>query len=135
MAGIVRRVELQGHDDARGRITVAEHGRELPFVVRRAYVLHETQGGAARGFHAHRQLHQLMVALVGGVTVTLDDGHQREDVRLDNPRNAILVGPGLWREMRDFTPDCVLLVLADSEFQESDYIRDRAEFLRQFGQA
>ena len=130
MSSIVRYVGLQNYDDSRGGLTVIEHGRELPFLVRRAYVIHAAKPGAERGFHAHIQLNQLMVALAGGVTLTLDDGKTREEVRLDNPRAGVLVGPGLWREMRNFTSDCVLLVLADREFEESDYIHDRAEFLR-----
>ena len=130
MGSLVKLVELASRGDSRGGLVVAECGRELPFPVRRAYILHSTLAGAERGFHAHIALNQLAVALAGKVRMTLDDGHSREDVWLDSPSKGLLIGPGLWREMRDFSPDCVLLVLADREYDEADYIRDYNLFLK-----
>jgi dTDP-4-dehydrorhamnose 3,5-epimerase-like enzyme len=85
--------------------------------------------GVERGFHAHRKLEQLAIAVSGSCTFVLDDGSVREEVRLDRPDGALLMAPMVWHEMRDFSPECVLLVLASEPYSEDDYIRDYSEFL------
>lgn len=127
---LVRLVDIPRKGDVRGQLCVAELGGALPFAVRRAYWIHSTQPGVARGFHAHRKLHQLCVCVSGSVRMSLFDGRREESVVLDSPSRGLLIGPGLWREMHDFSPGCVLLVLADAEYDEADYIRDRKEFVR-----
>jgi dTDP-4-dehydrorhamnose 3,5-epimerase-like enzyme len=84
----------------------------------------------SRGFHAHKQLHQVCVCVAGSVRISLFDGRREESVVLDSSAKGLLIGPGLWREMHDFSPDCVLMVFADAEYDEADYIRDRAQFIR-----
>lgn len=129
-ASLIQLIALPQRDDARGQLTVAELGGALPFVVRRAYWLHGTKPGVSRGFHAHKRLRQLCVCLAGSVRVSLFDGHKEESVVLASPTQGLLIGPGLWREMHDFSPDCILMVFADAEYAEADYIRDRAEFIK-----
>jgi dTDP-4-dehydrorhamnose 3,5-epimerase-like enzyme len=129
-SSLVQWVDLPQHGDARGGLSVAELGAALPFVVRRAYWLHGTRPGAARGGHAHRRLRQLCVCVAGSVRLDLFDGRREESAVLDSPARGLLVGPGLWREMRDFSADAVLLVLADAEYDASDYVRDRDQFVR-----
>lgn len=129
-ASLLQLVALPPRDDARGQLTVAELGGALPFVVRRAYWLHGTKPGVSRGFHAHKRLRQLCVCVAGSVRVSLFDGRKEESVVLASPTQGLLIGPGLWREMHDFSPDCVLMVFADAEYDEADYIRDRAEFIK-----
>lgn len=124
-------VDIPDLADGRGGLCVAELGGALPFPVRRAYWLHSTARGARRGFHAHRQLRQLCVCLSGSVTFRLDDGSGESVVSLDSPSRGLLLGPGVWREMGDFAPGAVLLVLADAEYDEADYIREREAFLRE----
>lgn len=115
--------------DERGRLVAIEGENGLPFPVRRIYYLYGMPSGAERGFHAHRKLEQLAIAVSGSCTFVLDDGSSREEVRLDRPDACLRIGPAVWREMRDFSADCVLLVLASERFEDGDYIRDYDEFL------
>ena len=124
---VLKRVERK--EDARGALIALETGREVPFAIERAYFLFDTTEGSERGFHAHRALSQLAVCVAGACTIIVDDGRQRREVRLDSPDQNLLMGPMLWREMRDFEPGNVLMVLASAHYDESDYIRDYDEFL------
>jgi dTDP-4-dehydrorhamnose 3,5-epimerase len=109
---------------------VAELGGALPFPVRRVYWIHATKPGVSRGFHAHKELRQLCICVAGSVRISLFDGRREESVVLDSSAKGLLIGPGLWREMHDFSPDCVLMVFASAEYDEADYIRDRDQFIR-----
>ena len=130
---LVRLVDIPQRGDDRGGLSVAEVGGVLPFVVRRVYWIHGTKPGVSRGFHAHKQLRQVCVCVAGSVRLSLFDGRTEESVVLDSPAQGLLIGPGLWREMHDFSPGCVLMVFADAEYDEADYIRDRGEFIRHAG--
>jgi len=123
-------VDIPQRGDARGKLSVVELGGVLPFPVRRVYWIHGTKTGVSRGFHAHKKLSQLCVCVAGSVRLSLFDGRREEDVVLDTSAKGLLIGPGLWREMHDFSPDCVLVVFADAEYDEADYIRDRDQFIR-----
>lgn len=119
-----RTIELDVKGDERGSLIAFERATGVPFAIARAYTIFGTRPGVSRGFHAHHRLRQWLVALAGGCTVRLDDGRDGADIRLDRPEVALEIGPLVWREMHDFTPDCVLLVLADAPYDEADYIRD-----------
>jgi dTDP-4-dehydrorhamnose 3,5-epimerase-like enzyme len=127
---LVQLVPIPQRGDARGSLSVAELGGALPFVVRRVYWIHGTKPGVSRGFHAHKQLHQLCVCVAGSVRIVLFDGQREEDVTLNSSAQGLLIGPDLWREMHDFSPDCVLMVFASAEYDETDYIRDRSQFIQ-----
>lgn len=127
---LIQLIDIPQCGDARGALSVAELGGVLPFSVRRAYWIHGTKLGVSRGFHAHKQLRQLCVCVAGSVRLSLFDGHREESVVLDSSAKGLLIGPRLWREMHDFSPDCVLMVFADAEYDEADYIRDRDQFIR-----
>jgi dTDP-4-dehydrorhamnose 3,5-epimerase-like enzyme len=129
-ASLIQLVDIPQRGDPRGQLSVAELGGALPFPVRRVYWIHGTKPGVSRGFHAHKKLHQLCVCVAGSVRLSLFDGKSEESVVLDSSAKGLLVGPGLWREMHDFSPDCVLMVFADAEYDEADYIRDRDQFIR-----
>ena len=129
-APLIQVIEIPQHGDARGRLSVAEFGRALPFVVRRVYWIYGTKAGVRRGFHGHKELRQLCVCVAGSVSLSLFDGYREESVMLDSPAKGLLIGPGIWREMYDFSRDCVLMVFADAEYDEADYIRDRDQFIR-----
>jgi dTDP-4-dehydrorhamnose 3,5-epimerase len=129
-ASLIQLVDIPQRGDARGQLSVAELGGVLPFAVRRAYWIHGTKPGVSRGFHAHRQLRQLCVCVAGSVRISLFDGTREESVVLATTTQGLLIGPGLWREMHDFSQDCVLMVFADAEYAESDYIRDREQFIK-----
>ncbi len=116
--------------DERGSLVALETYKTVPFDVKRVYYIFGTKPGVSRGFHAHRALQQLAVCVTGTFRMVLDDGHQREDVWLDSPTKGLLIGDLVWREMHDFSPDCVLLVLASEFYNEADYIRSYDEFKR-----
>ena len=122
-------IRFNSISDGRGELVALECGRQIPFTVRRVYYMYEVPAGCSRGYHAHLQLNQLCIALHGSVKMILDDGVERREVLLDHPTKAVRIGPGVWREMHDFSSDCVLMVLADQAYDESDYIRDYDRFL------
>ena len=115
--------------DARGRLVAIEGASDVPFAIARVYYVYATTPGVTRGFHAHRALNQLAVAVAGSCTMLLDDGANKVSVRLDDPAVGLTMGSMIWREMSDFSDDCVLMVLADAVYDEADYIRDYNDFL------
>ena len=125
-----RLIDVRRFDDARGSIAVIEYGREIGFLVRRAYFL-QTPGGAARGAHAHRHLEQLIIAMRGSVDITLDNGRGRCRHRLDQPDQGLYLGPMVWREMTNFSADSLCFVLASECYDDADYIRDHESFVRE----
>jgi dTDP-4-dehydrorhamnose 3,5-epimerase-like enzyme len=126
--------DLAVRGDERGSLIALEGGASLPFELARAYYIFGTQTGVSRGFHAHRELRQLAVAVCGSCTMIVEDGTKREEVRLERPDRGLLIEGLVWREMHDFSEDCVLLVLADRRYDEGDYIRSYDEFLAAAGQ-
>jgi dTDP-4-dehydrorhamnose 3,5-epimerase-like enzyme len=127
---LAKLINFESKDDARGALTIAQLGAGLPFEVRRVYWLHATKPGVSRGFHAHKKLRQVCVCLAGSVRVVLFDGQKEESVVLKANEQALYLEPGLWREMHDFSADCLFIVFADAEYDEADYIRDRTEFIK-----
>lgn len=125
--------QLQALGDVRGALIAVEEGRNVPFEIKRVYYLFNTGAGVVRGLHAHRKLKQLAIAVRGSCRFRLDDGHEKIDIVLDNPCQALLIESFVWREMYDFSPDCVLMVLADQLYDESDYVRDYDAFLKEVG--
>ena len=114
--------------DDRGSLIAIEAEKSVPFPVRRVYYIFGTKEGVERGFHAHKALNQVAVAVTGSCEMVLDDGQSETTVVLDSAEKGVLIGPGMWRVMRNFTPDCVLLVLADQHYDEADYIRNYDDF-------
>lgn len=124
-----RLIPLDVRGDERGRLVAIEGMSDVPFAIARVYYVYATSLGVTRGLHAHRALNQLAVAVSGSCTMLIDNGAQRAEVRLDDPAVGLGMGPMIWREMSDFSPDCVLMVLADAAYDEADYIRDYDQFL------
>jgi len=122
-------ITLRTVEDPRGSLTIAEGEQDIPFSIRRVYYLYDVPQGGARGGHAHRNLHQVLVAVTGGFDVVLDDGAVRRRLRLQDPRTALHILPGVWREMDRFTENAVCVVLASELYEASDYLRDYQEFL------
>lgn len=118
------------HSERKGNLTVVENGVTLPFDVKRVYYLYDVPGGESRGSHAHRELSQLIVAASGSFKVTLDDGNVRRSFFLNRPYQGLLVRPGLWRDLDDFSSGAVCMVLASDIYKADDYIRDYDEFLK-----
>ena len=127
-------VELdKHHSDRKGNLSVVGNGKDVPFEVRRVYYLYDVPGGECRGGHAHKALYQLVVAASGSFSVTLDDVKDKRTFVLNRPYQGLLVLPGMWRTLDDFSSGSVCLVLASEKYDEEDYIRDYDEFLNYRG--
>ena len=126
----VKYIDFQSHGDARGNLGVAEYGKELPFPIQRVYFIYGVEGNQRRGFHAHKELHQVLFAIHGSCKVLLDDGTDKETVLLDSPVKGILIDTPTWREIFDFSKDAVLVCFASDVYRVSDYIRDYDAFLQ-----
>ena len=122
-------VELDRHHSQRkGDISVVENGKEVPFDVKRIYYLYDVPGGADRGGHAHKELYQLIVAASGAFTVELDDGTNKKAFTLNRPYQGLLIKPGIWRTLTDFSSGSICMVLASEKYDEKDYIRNYNDF-------
>ena len=127
---LIRLIDLPSLGDERGSLVAIEANKHIPFEVKRVYYIFGTQPGVSRGFHAHKNLQQLAVCVAGKCRMLLDDGVNKESVWLDSPTKGLLIGNNVWREMHEFSDDCVLLVLASEYYDESDYIRDYSDFTK-----
>lgn len=123
-------IELDRHHSPRkGDISVVENGITVPFETKRVYYLYDVPGGVERGGHAHKQLKQLIVAVSGSFTVTLDDGSTKRSFTLNRPYMGLYVVPGIWRTLEDFSSGSVCLVLASEKYDSADYIRSYDQFI------
>lgn len=121
-------ISLQVHGDDRGSLIALENGHNLPFDVKRVYYIYGTKEGVSRGFHAHKKLKQLLIAVSGSVEIHCEMHGQKTVYLLDTPDKALVIEGMVWRTMENFSPDCVLMVLADDYYNEDDYVRDYAVF-------
>ena len=124
-----RIIDIRKFTDNRGYLSVIEGGMDIPFEIKRIYYLYMVPE-AARGAHAHKQLQQLLVATSGSVDITLDDGKEKKTFHLDRPWKGLLVVPGLWRDLDNFSGGTVLMCLASEHYEAEDYIRDYDAFLK-----
>lgn len=122
--------EFQSHGDSRGQLIALEESIDIPFHVKRIYYMYDTGEGVRRGFHAHKSLEQILICIHGSCKILLDDGAEKLVVPLERPNEGLYLSNNIWREMYDFSPDAVLMVLASELYDESDYIRDYDEFLK-----
>jgi len=125
---LIQLLELPIFGDGRGDLVSVEAGKHIPFQIKRVYCLFNL-ADHPRGMHSHRQLQQLAFCVHGSCRFVLDNGTEREDVVLSAPTKGLLIGNLIWREMHDFTDDCVIMVLASEHYDEADYIRDYDTFL------
>lgn len=123
-----RITDIRKYMDNRGYLSVIEGNEDIPFEIKRIYYLYMVPE-AARGAHAHKQLQQLLIATSGSVNITLDDGQKKKTFCLDRPWKGLLVVPGLWRDLDNFSEGSVLMCLASEHYDTEDYIRDYEEFL------
>ena len=114
--------------DTRGNLTFIEENQHVPFPIQRVYYLYDVPGGAERGGHAHKALHQLIIAISGSFDVVLDDGHEKQRHHLNRSYFGLYVCPMIWRELDNFSSGSVCLVLASRHYDEDDYYRDYTEY-------
>src|SRR5574344_354262 len=123
-------IELNKNHREKGNLTVVENQKEIPFDVKRCYYLYDVPGGETRGGHSHKELRQLIIAASGSFDVTLDDGRHKRTFTLNRPYQGLLVVPGIWRDLNNFSSGSVCLVLASLPYSREDYIRDYDEFIK-----
>lgn len=128
---LIKLIDFLSLGDERGALVALESNNNIPFDIKRVYYIFGTQQGIARGFHAHKQLKQVAVCITGKCSMLLDNGIIKEVVLLDSATKGVLIESMVWHEMHEFSDDCVLLVLADDHYDESDYIRNYKEFMIQ----
>jgi dTDP-4-dehydrorhamnose 3,5-epimerase-like enzyme len=116
--------------DVRGNLSFIEQNNQVPFEIRRVYYLYDVPVGATRGGHAHRGLHQMIIALSGSFDVVLDDGYKKRTFFLNRPHYGLYVPPRIWRELENFSSNSVALSLVSEVYDESDYVRDYNTFKR-----
>jgi hypothetical protein len=124
-----RVIHLPRIADPRGNLTFVEGNDHVPFDIERVYYLYDVPGGAERGGHAHKALHQLIIAMSGSFDVVLDDGAEKARYHLNRSYHGLYVCPMIWRELDNFSSGSVCLVLASNRYDESDYFREYASFL------
>lgn len=122
-------ITLERHHHVNGNLTVVEDHNEVPFKIKRVYYLYDIPGGEERGGHAHKALYQLIVAISGSFTVNITDGRESKSITLNRPYEALLIVPGIWRTLDNFSSGSVCAVIASEHYDESDYIRNYNEFL------
>lgn len=126
----IKMYEFKPHGDARGQLVAIEENKDIPFDIKRVYYMYDTTEGVTRGYHAHKSLEQILICVHGSCKIRLNDGKEVEVVTLDKPFEGLYIANNMWREMFDFSPDAVLMVLASQHYDESDYIRNYDDFMR-----
>jgi hypothetical protein len=126
-------IDLPKIHDPRGNLTFIEGGTHIPFDIQRVYYLYDVPGGSERGGHAHKALHQLIIAMSGSFDVLLDDGRVKKRFHLNRPYCGLYICPMIWRELENFSSGSVCMVLASNKYDEDDYYRDYDVYLAAAG--
>ena len=129
-----RIIELPKITDRRGNLTFIEGNNHIPFEIKRVYYLYDVPGGADRGSHAHKLLHQFVICLSGSFDLILDDGYGEKVFSLNRSHNGVYICPMIWRHLNNFSSGAVCMVLASEVYDENDYIRDRSQFISSVSQ-
>ena len=121
---------FQQHGDERGQLVALEEQKDIPFEIKRVYYMYDTKEGVRRGYHAHKSLEQILICIHGSCKILMDNGEEKKIISLEKPYEGLYINNNIWREMVDFSPDAVLMVLASDYYKEEDYIRNYDEFLK-----
>lgn len=123
-------IDFTVHGDKNGNLISLEQNNNIPFEIKRMYYIYGTGSDITRGHHAHKKLKQVLVAISGSCDIKIDNGKEEHSVNLSSPEKGLLIDSVVWREMSNFSSDCVLVVLADSLYEEGDYLRDYDGFIK-----
>ena len=126
-------LEFKEYGDERGNLVVAEGEKDIPFEIKRVFYMYGSDPGIIRGRHANRNSQFVLINVAGTSRVRLDDGFTTKVVELDKPRMGLYIAPMVWKDMYDFSPDSVLLCLSDANYDDSEYIRDYNDYLKETG--
>lgn len=132
---LIEWIELPNLGDHRGSLVVAEANRNIPFNIQRLYYIFGAQPDVPRGFHAHKDLQQIAFCIQGSCKMLMDNGKEKLEVLIGQSNKGLFIPPMVWHEMHDFSKDCILLVLASDYYEESDYIRNYDQFLKELHKA
>lgn len=122
-------IDLTVHGDKRGKLISLEGLKNIPFEIKRVYYMYDTLPNESRGFHAHKNMEQIIIAMDGACRFILDDGIEKKEILLNRPDVGLYIGKNMWREMHDFSYGCKLVVLASDYYDEAEYIRSYEAFL------
>ncbi|MCU6239248.1 MULTISPECIES: FdtA/QdtA family cupin domain-containing protein [Morganella] len=125
---LINLIEFKTLGDDRGSLISLEQNKNIPFEIKRIYYIFGTKENVSRGFHAHKKLRQLAVCVRGSCRFVMDNGTQKEEIILDSPDKGLVIDTMQWHEMHDFSEDCIIIVLANDYYDESDYIRNYENF-------
>lgn len=123
-------INLDKHHHANGNLTAVNNGIDLPFNIQRTFYIYDVPGGAERGGHSHYTCHEFIIAISGSFDVTIDDGIEKYTYTLNRPYQGLLVVPGIWRTLQNFSSGSVCLAMASHHFDEDDYVRDYDDFVK-----
>ena len=124
-------IDFKVHADKEGKLVALEKGEDFPFEIKRVYYIWDTLQNEIRGKHAHRKLEQVIVCLRGSCDFYLDNGHEKIKIPMNDPTKGLYIKHNIWREFTNFSSDCVVMVLASEHYDESDYIRNYEDFLKE----
>ena len=127
----IKLIQLKSCGDDRGSLIALEENSNIPFNIKRVYYMFNTGEGVRRGLHAHKTLKQVAIVVRGSCKFMLDNGTEKIEITLNHPAQGLLIESFMWREMYDFSEDCVLMVLADQIYDEADYVRSYDQFIEQ----
>ena len=130
---LYRKLKFADLGDERGKLVVAEGGVDIPFEIKRVFYIYGSDSDVVRGQHANRESEFVLINVAGSSKVMITDGENKEIVELARPMDGVYIPRMIWKEMYDFSPDSVLLVLASTHYDGSEYIRDYDEYIREFG--
>ncbi len=125
----VSMIDLPVISDPRGDLTFIEGGEQVPFEIKRVYFLYNVPAESERGGHAHRELQQVLFALSGSFRIKIDNGFEKSEYWLNNPRRGLLINRLNWREIDSFSQGAVCMVIASQHYDESDYFREYDDFI------
>ena len=121
-------IEFKKINDSRGSLVAIEEGKNIPFCIKRVYYIYNVPADTRRGFHAHKTLQQVAICLKGSCKILLDDGYKKADIEISSATQGLFIDKMIWHEMYDFSEDCLLMILANDLYDESDYIRSYDTF-------
>ena len=127
---LIELIDFEIRGDEFGSLIALEQEKNIPFKIKRVYYIFDTKKEVSRGFHAHKALEQIAICVKGSCRFVLDDGEKRQSIVLNSPSKGLYIDNNKWREMHDFSEDCVLMVIASEYYDESDYTRNYDEFIK-----
>lgn len=126
-----RLIEFQKCDDNRGKMSVIEGSKNIPFDIKRIFYTYDISDDVKRAEHANRKSEFIFICLSGSALVTVDYGNEKEQFVLNNPSIGLYIPKMLWKDISNYSKDCVMLILSNEYYDSSEYIKDYNEYLKE----